>query len=255
MNYIGQELEIFANAINWKRYYSELIRPYLQGDVVEVGAGLGVNTQFLKSPAATSWTCLEPDRAMAERMKANFATDPQLADCRIEAATVGALDGTARFDAIAYIDVLEHIPDDLAELVTAATLLRSGGKIVVLAPAHQWLYARFDQAIGHYRRYNAGRLRACTPPGCRLARLAYLDSAGVIASATNRFFLKEGAPSLQQILIWDRLLVPLSKFLDRLTFHTVGKSILAVWVKRACRTEDECVAVDFRQNEFGASAG
>src|SRR5713226_3112427 len=160
-NYIGQELEVFANAINWKRYYSVQIRPYLTGDVLEVGAGLGVNTQFLRSPQALSWTCLEPDPDLAERMRARFAANLQLADCRVEAATLEALEPTRRFDAIAYIDVLEHIADDRQELRRAAGLLRSGGRIVVLAPAHQWLYAPFDRAIGHHRRYNTRRLRAC----------------------------------------------------------------------------------------------
>src|SRR5690348_4433627 len=144
-HYIGRELEVFANAINWKTYYAAEVRSYLTGDVLEVGAGLGANTRFLKSPSAISWTCIEPDRALAERMRARFATDPELIDCEVQAATTEGLASGPRFDAIAYIDVLEHIADDQAELERAAGLLRKGGRIVVVAPAHQWLYAPFDQ--------------------------------------------------------------------------------------------------------------
>ena len=43
--YIGQELEIFAQAVNWKRYFARYIAPYIRGDVLEVGAGIGANRQ------------------------------------------------------------------------------------------------------------------------------------------------------------------------------------------------------------------
>jgi SAM-dependent methyltransferase len=231
-HYAGRELDLFANAVTWKSYYAAEVRAYLCGDVLEVGAGLGINTHFLKSRLAASWTCLEPDPDLADRIRKRFAADPNLADCRVETAATQDLVGDARFDSIAYIDVLEHIADDRAELQRAADLLRTGGRIVVLAPAHQWLYSPFDRSIGHYRRYNASQLRFCTPSGCSIARTAYLDSAGILASGVNCLLVKKDAPSLRQILFWDRVLVPVSKILDRLTFHLVGKTILVLWTKK-----------------------
>ena len=47
LNYPGGELDIFAEAINWKNYYSKKLQPYITGDVLEVGSGLGTNTEFL----------------------------------------------------------------------------------------------------------------------------------------------------------------------------------------------------------------
>lgn len=229
--YIGQELDIFAQAKNWKRYWSSEIRSYLAGDVLEVGAGLGANTEFLKSGRVFSWTCLEPDPELARRMRNRFATQPGLADCRVEIGTTQTLGFGHEFNAVIYIDVLEHIEKDRQELLRASNLLRSGGRIIVLAPAHQLLYTPFDRAIGHLRRYSRSTLSACTPIDCRIERLVYLDSTGVLASMVNRFFLRQDAPSLQQILFWDRLLVPTSQLIDRLTLHSVGKSILGVWRK------------------------
>jgi methyltransferase family protein len=229
--YIGQELDIFAHARNWKKYWSSEIRSYLTGDVLEVGAGLGANTEFLKSGRVLSWMCLEPDPELARRMRNRFATQPGLAGCRIETGTTETLGSGHEFHAVIYIDVLEHIEEDRQELVRASNLLRSGGRIIVVAPAHQWLYTPFDRAIGHMRRYRRSTLSACTPNDCKIERLAYLDSAGLLASMANRFFLRQDTPSLQQILFWDRLLVPTSQLLDRLTLHLVGKSILGVWRK------------------------
>jgi SAM-dependent methyltransferase len=234
-HYIGQELHIFALAVNWKRYYSAQIRTHLTGDVLEVGAGLGANTRFLKSRDLSSWTCLEPDPELVEKMRATFVKDSLLSDCLIETNTTESLGNDRRFDAILYLDVLEHIADDRAEIDRAARLLRPRGKIIVLAPAHQWLFTAFDSAIGHYRRYDRRSLRALTPPGTRLISLSYLDSVGMLASVVNRIFLRQPMPSRGQILVWDRAFVRLSRVVDEVCFHRVGKSLLAVWQL------DECV--------------
>lgn len=230
-HYPGQELDIFAHATNWKSYWSAEIQPYLVGDVLEVGAGLGANTAFLKSDRVASWTCIEPDASLAERMRTTFATRNAVADCLIHTGTVATLDAGELFTAILYIDVLEHILDDRGELARASRLLRSGGVIVVLSPAHQWLYTPFDRAIGHVRRYTKATLAACSPRDCSAVRLSYLDCAGMVASLGNRLLLRQAAPELNQILFWDRFLVPLSRRIDPWTLHTVGKSILGIWVK------------------------
>lgn len=231
VHYIGQELDVFAHATNWKKYWSSEVRPYLTGDVLEVGAGLGANTEFLKTRRSSSWTCLEPDPELARRMRISFMTQPRVGGCRVETGTTETLGFDRRFDAIIYIDVLEHIEKDREELAHASRLLRRGGKIIVLAPAHQWLYTPYDRAIGHFRRYNRSSLRACSPSDCEIVRLAYLDSVGILASMSNRLFLRQAAPELKQIVFWDRVLVPPSRLLDRVTLHMVGKSILGIWRK------------------------
>jgi phospholipid N-methyltransferase len=230
-SYVGQELDVFARAENWKRYWAAQIRSYVQGHVLEVGAGLGASTHFLAGPQIASWTCLEPDPALVSRMRERFRDQPGMAHCQIEIGTTATLRADRRFDSILYLDVLEHIEDDRQELVRASALLQAGGTIIVLAPAHQWLYAPFDRAVGHVRRYNRAALSACSPPDCRLIRMVYLDSVGMLASLGNRFLLRQANPTLNHILFWDRFLVPPSRLLDWLTMYKLGKSILGVWKK------------------------
>lgn len=231
LKYIGQELDIFAHAIEWKKYWSSQIRPYILGDVLEVGAGLGVNTPFLKSVHVSSWTCLEPDPELYMRMHGSFMAQPQLADCQHKIGTTEVLGSDPRFDTILYIDVLEHIEDDHAELQRAGHLLRVEGRIIVMVPAHQWLYTAFDRAIGHHRRYTRLSLSHCLDGDFETERLCYLDSAGILASSVNRLFLRREMPKLSEIEFWDRFLIPASRILDPLTFHRIGKSLLGVWKK------------------------
>ena len=134
-----------------------------------------------------------------------------------------------KFDCIMYIDVIEHIEDDKAELAHAAQFLKPGGILFVLVPAHQWLYSPFDKAIGHYRRYNKSMLRNAGPESLHLEKIKYLDSAGLSASTVNKLFLKQSMPTLAQIKFWDRTIVPVSKLLDPLTAYLMGKSLIAVW--------------------------
>ena len=54
---------------------------------------------------------------------------------------------------------------------------------------------------------------------------------GLLASTGNRVLLKQSMPKLQQIHFWDRRLVPPSRWLDPLTLHLAGKSVLGIWSK------------------------
>lgn len=231
--YVGQELGLFSHARNWKRYWGALLEPYLRDAVLEVGAGLGVNTRALRSDRQRRWVCLEPDERLLEQFRKSLATTPLAGGCELRQGTLGSLDSSEQFDFILYIDVLEHIEDDAGELAAAAAHLKDQGRLGVLSPAHGWLFSEFDAAIGHYRRYDKKSLAAAgaRAGALRLERLMYLDSCGLLASLGNRLLLRQAMPTLKQILFWDRVMVPLSRIVDPLFLHRLGKSILGVWAK------------------------
>jgi SAM-dependent methyltransferase len=226
-HYQGEELDVFAHAQRWKRYWASRIRRWITGDVLEVGAGLGVNTATLQNDAVTSWLCLEPDARLAARLQSAVRALPA---CSTAVGTIHSVAGR-RFDAVLYIDVLEHIEDDSGELAGAFSLLKPEGHVVVLSPAHQFLFSDFDAAIGHYRRYNKRTLRACTPPGSRMVAMFYLDCLGMAASLANRLLLKQSNPTVAQIQTWDTYIIPCSRALDPLTGFSLGKTIVGVWQK------------------------
>jgi len=238
--YPGTELELFAEARNWKRYWRDLIAPYLHGSVLEVGAGIGANTAVLVPRHMGAWTCLEPDTALLEQARRRL-TAAGIADrCVLESGTVRTLAPTETFESILYLDVLEHIADDRLELADAARHLTGGGCIVVLAPAHQALFTDFDHVIGHQRRYDRRSLAAIAPPELRCERLFYVDSVGMCASLANRMWLHQRMPSRRQIRTWDRVMVPLSRIVDPLLLRRVGKSIVGVWRASVAHTAVKC---------------
>jgi SAM-dependent methyltransferase len=227
--YVGTELELFALATNWKSYWKGKVQRFIRGDVLEVGAGVGGTTKILHDASQKSWLCLEPDPQLAARLTEivaakTFATDPT-----VRVGYITDLDSEQRFDTILYFDVLEHIEDDHRELRLAADRLRPGGHLVILCPAHEFLFSPFDQAIGHHRRYNKTMYRKLTPAGLCLVKLTYLDSVGMLLSLANRMILRSSAPTQTQILFWDRWVVRCSRVADGMFCGLLGKSILGVW--------------------------
>jgi SAM-dependent methyltransferase len=227
--YVGTELDLFAQATNWKSYCKGKVERFIRGDVLEVGAGVGGTTKALRGARRSSWLCLEPDPHLAVHLSEAFAAENPPAAHAVRVGYVADLAPGRRFDTILYFDVLEHIEDDRRELRLAADRLRPGGHLVVLSPAHAFLFSPFDRAIGHYRRYDKVMFRSLAPAGLRLVELTYLDSAGMLLSLANRLLLRSSAPSRNQVLFWDRWVVRCSRVLDGLFGGMVGKSILGVW--------------------------
>lgn len=227
--YVGSELEIFQHATRWKAYFARTVRPFIVGDVLEVGAGLGGTSRFLCDGRQRSWTCLEPDPTLLGQLEASLGAHPLPSPGRALPGTVSTLPAGEHFDTILYVDVLEHIEDDRSELARSAARLRPGGHVIVLAPAHQTLYSPFDRAIGHFRRYSTTSLLAAAPPVLQSVESYYLDAAGMAASLANRLLLRASIPTYGQIKFWDRVLVPVSRVIDPVLAHRVGKSVVAIW--------------------------
>lgn len=227
--YIGTELGLFADATNWKRYYHGRLAQYIVGDVLEVGAGIGGTTAVLCDGRQRRWVCAEPDAALAADLRARLGASVNGVPIEVLVGGVDAPAPDERFDCVLYIDVLEHIEDDGAEVARAADRLSPGGHLVILVPANPSLYSAFDRAVGHYRRYDLGRLRAIQSDRLRQERLEYLDVMGMSVNMAARYLLRSGHPTRSQVLFWDRLLVPLSRLVDPLVGHRAGKAAVAVY--------------------------
>jgi SAM-dependent methyltransferase len=227
-HYTGDELAIFAHAHKWKDYWSSQLAPFVRGDVLEVGAGIGSNTTKLRHLSTGRWLCLEPDGVLLSELQDTVSARLS-SPVEVVCGTVSSLPEDRIFDTALYIDVLEHIPDDVTEVAAVAKHIRSGGHIIVLSPAHQLLYSPFDRAIGHQRRYNCASLLRCTPPNVQPILVRYLDSAGYCLSLANRMVLRQSSPTLKQILFWDNYILPVSRFIDPLLGFRFGRSILGVW--------------------------
>jgi hypothetical protein len=88
----------------------------------------------------------------------------------IRVGTLADVADTEVFDSILYIDV---IADVRPEFQRAVRHLRRSGFLIVLAPAHQFLFSPFDTSVAHHRRYNTGKPSGLRR-GVREARISRL---------------------------------------------------------------------------------
>lgn len=230
IHYVGDELDLFEHATNWKAYWGSRVRPYLGPRVLEVGAGHGGTTRALATGEHDVWDLVEPDPQLAARARGLAERGTLPGYCNVIVGTIEDVPAEPAYDAVLYIDVLEHLADDAAELKRAAARLRPGGHVIGISPAHQWLFTPFDQAIGHERRYSLRTWKALTPAsGLRPIVMDYLDSVGLLASLANKLLLNQSMPTAKQIKVWDKLMVPASRVLDPALRRRAGKSVVGVW--------------------------
>ena len=239
-NYSGKELDLFAHALNWKDYWSKTIEPFIGENILEVGAGIGTNTNFLLdlNDHIGKWVCLEPDRLLAEKIESNIDVDHR-AKVKVFNKSLDDFESNEKFDTVLYIDVLEHIRNDKKEIEHVKRYLKSDGYLIILVPAHNFLFSEFDQSIGHFRRYNKKMIKEVINNTLEEEKLIYLDTVGMATSIANKTFLRQPYPTLKQIKFWDKVMVNASKWIDPLLGHQVGRSLLGVWRKTSIQIETQ----------------
>ena len=134
------------------------------------------------------------------------------------------------FDSVVYVNVLEHILDDVGELRTAHDLLVPGGTLAVFVPALPRLYGSMDFKSGHHRRYVRESLRGVvTDAGFELVDIRYLDVLGVAPYFAMYRLLDVKSLGAVSSGGYDKVIVPLSRAVQRLVPDPpFGKNLLAI---------------------------
>ena len=79
------------------------------------------------------------------------------------------------FDLVAAFDVVEHCDSEAAVLSELARVLTPRGRLLLSVPAYTWVWTRFDELSGHYRRYTRRRaVDAVRAAGLTVDRATYM---------------------------------------------------------------------------------
>ncbi|HYG79254.1 MAG TPA: class I SAM-dependent methyltransferase [Pyrinomonadaceae bacterium] len=232
--YVGHDLESMSLARNYRRWILDLFAPHLGRRVVEVGAGTGSFSELLLAREPESLTLVEPSAEMHRLLVEHVGRLPTRARVRVYndtfARVAGRLtEGGERPDSIIYVNVLEHVEDDEAELRLVADALAPGGRAFIFVPAFRWLYGSFDRQVGHRRRYTRGELAAkCGRAGFRVVKSAYFDAAGVLPWWLKYRVLRSEKMEPAAVKFYDDFCVPVVRRVEAVVPPPLGKNVLLV---------------------------
>jgi SAM-dependent methyltransferase len=224
----GRDLEDSSgtNQRRYRAYQLELIAPHCGTSVLEVGAGLGEFAAGFEGLERHVVTDVDPDcvASMAER----FADRPAVEARRLDLAS-GPVQVDPPVATVLAINVLEHLEDDAGALRRLASVVEPGGTVVIWVPGYEQLFGDFDRRVGHVRRYTPTTLTAAfVAAGLSPVRVRPVNFLGGIAWWLMVRRGGVGAPRPRLVAVYDRVVVPLTRALERRVVPPFGQSVLGV---------------------------
>lgn len=235
MNIISKDIEkatllLLERADLYNRSIYNEIKPFLRGDILEVGCGIGNLTKWLIK--SNKITVADKREDYLKIIRNKFATNSNLLksiiwDIRREYPS----DINHLFDTIICSNVLEHIEEDELVLKRFYNLLAEDGRIIVIVPALKIIYNRLDQELGHLRRYSRKELYLKFKGSrFKICKIKYFNLFGILGWFLNGKILKRNIIPGRQLYIFNNLFPILLK-IEKIFPNILGQSLIAVGEK------------------------
>lgn len=230
-----ETLDAVATARQFNRWMYETILPHCQGTILEIGSGIGNISEFFL--AAGHPICLSDIRPnYVDILTEKYGHYPNLRSVLLMDLVDPDFDRQFQpeletFDTIFALNVVEHIQDDELAVRNAGKLLKTGGKLIILVPAFQALYNRFDEELAHFRRYRMDTLDAVLQKsGLTVVHHQYFNFPGIFGWWLSGRILRKKTIPKGQMKLYDQL-VPLFRIVDKVLLNQVGLSVISVGLK------------------------
>jgi SAM-dependent methyltransferase len=220
------------SANRYARYLYDCVKPWLAAPVLEIGSGFGTYTELLLGhgrviAADIDESCLA---VLAERLG-----DRDITTIRIDLNDHDLVRSARKYGIRSAFstNVFEHIEDDIGAFAALLEALEPGGHLCVVVPAHASLYGYMDERAGHFRRYTrTGLAAALRRSGWSVCKSFYINSIGGLGWWLNHKLLPPqplDAPRINnQLVFYDRFVVPFARVTDLLTSRFFGLSVVAI---------------------------
>jgi ubiquinone/menaquinone biosynthesis C-methylase UbiE len=217
-----------AAATNYFAWQRRLVGEFIGNRVLEVGCGMGNFTRLLLDRELVVGVDIDANVIRAHRQQFRSHSWVKSIHTDVLAASAADLSGF-QLDSAVFLNVLEHIEDDVEALRCLRRVLPQGATIVVLVPAFMGLYGPIDQLLGHYRRYTRRSLgETAKSAGLLCEHTRYVNAAGFAGWWLNAKVTKRTEQSEGQIRTFDRWVVPVQSRVERVLHPPIGQSVLAV---------------------------
>jgi SAM-dependent methyltransferase len=228
-------LEALAGADNFNKWTYDTIAPYIKGELLEIGSGIGNISQFyLRNNINVTLTDLRTN--YCDILQDRFKDYPNLRGIKKVdlvrpdfAQDYGDLIGT--FDTIVASNVVEHIENAGLAIGNCMKLLRPGGQVIIIVPAYQALYNQFDKGLGHFKRYSRTGLNSLLESqGFGIIHSQYFNCVGIAGWFVSGSLLKKKMIPGNQMSVFNKLITPI-KLIDKIVFNQIGLSTISIGKK------------------------
>lgn len=236
---VDQSGEDTLNALlladHFNRWMYDTIKPWCEGEILEIGSGIGNISEFFIRDGASIFLS-DIREGYCNKLRDQYKADKNvtgiqaidLADRDFETKFAGLLN---RFDTVFALNVVEHIYDDLQAMANCHKLLKTGGRAVILVPAYQGLFNDFDKELEHYRRYTRKKLRQLfSSVKFDIVHSQYFNAAGMAGWFVSGKLQRHKIIPPSQMRLFNRL-VGIFKLVDRVIFNSFGISVIMVGKK------------------------
>jgi SAM-dependent methyltransferase len=225
-------LERMATLSDYNRWLHDRFDPYLGARVLEIGSGIGNQTRYFADRERV--VASDTNAHYVDVLRRTFADRPnvRVASFRFPLSADDVADlRRERLDSIVCLNVLEHIEDDRATLLDCASILPSGGRLVLLVPSHPALYGSLDIHLQHFRRYRRDPLRAMlSEAGFDVEMIRFVNRIAVFGWWLSSRVLRRRVLPRGQLAAF-RWMMPLLKLEERRP-PSFGLSLLAIGRRR-----------------------
>jgi SAM-dependent methyltransferase len=186
----------------YNNWLFSLVANKIEGDVLEIGAGVGTFTNVLAKKGNV--TAIDINETYIKKLKDEYPPVIKVGFGDIEKNTF--FFKSRKFNTVICFNVLEHIKNHKKAVKNMHDLLKREGRLILLVPAHKSLYSNFDRNLGHYRRYDKkGLVKIMKDAGFSSVDSRFLNWWGAVGwFLIFKFFGLLKMPE-REISIFDRL--------------------------------------------------
>jgi len=217
--------DVDAGLSNYSTWIASLEVPGRVERLLEFGAGTGTIAGRVAHRVTKELWLVEPSERGRESLLNLKAENIRIG----VVSELGEIPLGIQFDLILLSNVLEHIENDVEIVARLSHLLTHTGRLVVFSPAHNFLYSRFDQLIGHIRRYTQPSLRRVIElAGLEIETLRYVNPFGAVLWLMSNRLARTVRPNQILASVYDKIVVPTSRVFDLIPKQPFGQSVIAV---------------------------
>lgn len=214
-------------ARNYRKYEHDMVAPHVGRSLLEIGSGLGhFSEQF--AGRLDYLAVSDSDPYCVDQLNKLYEGNPDV-EVLPQLLLPKTIEIRQQVDTVVMMNVLEHIAEDVQTLKDLAAVVKPGGKIVIWVPGYMQLYGDFDRKVGHVTRYTPKTLGATIAgAGLEAEVLKPINFLGGIAwwAAVRRGGV--GYPDPKLVKIYDRTVIPTTRFIERFVRPPFGQTVFAV---------------------------